>query len=80
MIVIIHSPILGLAILVLTRNSNDIGYLCYTPVVYILIYTVFIRIEARASIFYIWFLTRRLNESGVYLNPGVNFRLFTCPG
>ena len=42
--------------------------------------TVFIRIDARASIFYKWFLTQGLNESGVYLNPGVNFLLFTCPG
>ena len=42
--------------------------------------TVFIRIEARASIFYKWFLTRRLNESSIYLNPGINFLLFTYPG
>ena len=39
--------------------------------------TVFIRIEAQESIFY---LTQHLNESGVYLNPGVNFLLFNCPG
>ena len=38
--------------------------------------TVFIRIEARASIFYKRFLTRRLNESGIYFNPNVNFLLF----
>ena len=31
--------------------------------------TVFIRIEARVSIFYKLFLTRRLNESSVYLTP-----------
>ena len=36
-------------------------------------YTVLIRIEARASIFYKRFLTRCLNESGIYLNPGINF-------
>ena len=42
--------------------------------------TVFIRIEAQASIFYKRFLTQHLNETGIYLNPGVNFLLFTCPG
>ena len=44
------------------------------------LYTVFICIEAQASIIYKSFSTRRLNESGVYLNPGINFLLFTCPG
>ena len=57
--------------LVKINSNKDIGtHTC----------TVFIRIEARASIFYEWFLTRRLNESGVYLNPGIKFLLFSCPG
>ena len=38
--------------------------------------TVFIRIEAQASIFYKWFLTQCLNESGIYLKPGIDFLLF----
>ena len=33
--------------------------------------TVFIHIEAWASIFYKRFLTRHLNDSGVYLNPAL---------
>ena len=41
---------------------------------------VFIRIEAQASISYKWFLTQRVNESGVCSNPHVYFLLFTCPG
>ena len=42
--------------------------------------TVFIHIEARTSIFYRWFLTWHLIESGVYLNTSVNLLLFTLQG
>ena len=34
-------------------------------------HTIFIWIEARASISYKWFLTWDLNKSGVYSNPGI---------
>ena len=39
--------------------------------------TVYDRIEARAFISYKSFLTRRLNETGVNLDPGVYFLLAT---
>ena len=39
--------------------------------------TVYDRIEARAFISYKSFLTRRLNETGISLDPGVYFLLAT---
>ena len=41
-------------------------------------YTVYDCIEAQAFISYKSFLTRRLNETGVNLDPGVYFLLATC--
>ena len=42
--------------------------------------TVFIQIEAQVSISSKGFLTQHLNESGIYLDPGIYFLLFAYPG
>ena len=40
--------------------------------------TIYDRIEARAFISYKSFLTQRLNETGINLDPGIYFLLATC--
>ena len=49
----------------------------FTLHVYDIACTVYDRIEARAFISYKSFLTRRLNKTGVNLDPGVYFLLAT---
>ena len=57
-------------LLTMVTDSYDSG--CHFKVPYMTVY-----IEVRAFISYKSFLTRRLNETGVNLDPGVYFLLAT---
>ena len=54
-------------------------HLLYLAITIPTIITVFIRIEARASIFFVTFFTRPLNRASLYLGPGLYFiALYAC--